>query len=362
MIGIPFALRPFVAISVLVGLPVFCSAAPAGETVLLSSRFANSSLSGWTVVDEGTINAPSMWRVENGELSQSSNIWGGSQGGGDWRHRGTYLRFDAGASWTDYRLSLVLRSDDDDALGAMFRVNGNDYYRFSWDASNGYRRLVKHVAGEFALLAEDRTAYRRGHDHLVEITASGPELRVSIDGEAVFNVWDDSVPAGSVALYTWSNRASYFDDVLVTSLATPAVASRGISPSQELLARWSAVGRDVASDSALDASWNVAPVRDFAPARPALVQRALGAQIESQGTRVARLGGGVFSVVSGDAPGRWNASERERSGGAVMLPLSRSPAWTLRAKASTWTLRAKRSRRANHLSLALRTQRTSAHR
>jgi hypothetical protein len=40
-------------------------------------------------------------------------------------------------------------------------------------------------------------------------------LPVSIDGVPVFSVTDGAVSSGSIALYTWGNVGSYFDDVVV---------------------------------------------------------------------------------------------------------------------------------------------------
>ncbi|MGA7979804.1 MAG: hypothetical protein WCA32_06195 [Chromatiaceae bacterium] len=47
---------------------------------------------------------------------------------------GTYAVYEGGYGWADYRLSLAMRSADNDAIGVMWRVADNDnYYRFSWD-------------------------------------------------------------------------------------------------------------------------------------------------------------------------------------------------------------------------------------
>ena len=47
---------------------------------------------------------------------------------------GTYAVYEGGYGWADYRLSLAMRSADNDAIGVMWPVADNDnYYRFSWD-------------------------------------------------------------------------------------------------------------------------------------------------------------------------------------------------------------------------------------
>lgn len=124
--------------------------------------------------------------------------------------------YDAGASWSDYRLTLTLRSDDNDDLGVMFRVqDNNNYYRFSWGKQRNYRRLVKRENGVFSLLASDAVPYVTGTTYQVEILAQGGLLEVSIDGNLVFSVVDPSFSSGSVALYSWANAGTFFDDILV---------------------------------------------------------------------------------------------------------------------------------------------------
>ncbi len=117
-----------------------------------------------------------------------------------------------------------MRSDDDDALGVMFRYqNNNNYYRFSWDSQRTYRRLVKRENGVVTLLAEDQDPYVVGQSYQVEIVAQGPQLEVWIDGAQIFAVADASFASGTIALYSWGNMGSHFDDVVVEDLATTTV-------------------------------------------------------------------------------------------------------------------------------------------
>lgn len=127
-------------------------------------------------------------------------------------------------SWTDYRMTLTMGSDDNDAIGVMFRYLDNDnYYRFSWDSQRDYRRLVKRVNGDFVLLAEDSASYVLGESYQIEVVADGTTLQIWIDGSPVFYVEDKSISEGTIALYSWANRSSNFDDVYVEHLATGAV-------------------------------------------------------------------------------------------------------------------------------------------
>jgi hypothetical protein len=127
-------------------------------------------------------------------------------------------------SWTDYRVTLKMRSDDDDSIGVMFRYqDNNNYCRFSWDKQRFSRRLVKLVNGVLTVLAEDAVPYVPGQTYLLEIVAQGTTLEVRIDGNLIFPVTDSSFDSGTIALYSWYNQGSTFDDILVEDLATSAV-------------------------------------------------------------------------------------------------------------------------------------------
>lgn len=149
-------------------------------------------------------------------MVQNSNIYDGSAAASSLPKLGTYTYYGGGLAWTDYSLDLLLESADDDAIGVMFRYQDNDnYYRFSWDRSRGYRRLVKKQAGVFTLLVQDSVLYNIGQTYQVHIGAQGSSLTVEIDGTPVFSVVDSSLATGSIALYTWGNAGSLFDDILV---------------------------------------------------------------------------------------------------------------------------------------------------
>ena len=103
-------------------------------TYLLVDDFDDSNYMGWGKVDQGTYFAPSAWSASTGVMIQSSNIY--SLPARDEAPKlGTYALYTSGMNWTDYHVSLNIRSDDDDDIGLMFRyANDNNYYRFSWGA------------------------------------------------------------------------------------------------------------------------------------------------------------------------------------------------------------------------------------
>jgi hypothetical protein len=125
----------------------------------------------------------------------------------------------AGAAWSDYRLSVSVASDDDDAVGVLFRYrDSGNYYRFSFDRQRRYRRLVKKVDGQYYLLAEDGFRYAKGQTYQVEAVVRGSVIEVYVDGGLVFSVVDDGVSGGTVGMYCWGNAGAWFDNILVEGL------------------------------------------------------------------------------------------------------------------------------------------------
>jgi hypothetical protein len=165
------------------------------------------------VVDQGTIDAPSNWQVVSGELRQTSNIYSSSGDPGGISTPGTYL-LTGDAGWTGYTVSVRMKSTDNDALGVMFGYqNASNYYRFSMDRSRNYRRLVKVVNGSWTQLAQDTQAYTQNVWYQVEASLAGGVVTVKVDGQPILQVSDSSFSGGKIALFSWANAGSIFDDV-----------------------------------------------------------------------------------------------------------------------------------------------------
>jgi len=190
--------------------------APPGPQILLSEDFEDGDYNGWSLVDQGTIGSMA-WSAATGVMVQSSNVHS-LPTGNELPKLGTYAYWQAGTGWTDYTTAVTFKSDDNDTIGVMFRYQDeNNYYRFSWDRQRSSRRLVKCVAGQFTLLAEDSVPYVIGQNYQLKIVADGNTLQVSIDGSSIFSVNDSSLFSGTIALYNWGNIGSYFDDIVVES-------------------------------------------------------------------------------------------------------------------------------------------------
>ncbi len=189
----------------------------------LHEDFDDGRFQGWKIIDEGDDYGHSSWCVDHGALAQTSKVFGGDAGALDMP--GTYALFENGDSWTDYTFSLTIKSEGDDAIGVMFRYQDNDnYYRLSWDRQRRSRRLVKKHAASYTLLAEDNASYITGRTYQLNILACGPIIQVFIDANLIFQVCDNSINSGSIALYSWANAASFFDNIVVERISASKMA------------------------------------------------------------------------------------------------------------------------------------------
>jgi hypothetical protein len=172
--------------------------------------FADGAYDGWSIVDVGTTGAPSSWSASSKAMVQSSNIYG------DALQRGTMAVYGGGMSWEDVEVRLALSSADDDEIGVAFRYQDADnFYRFDWDRQSAERRLVRVVGGVLTVLASDAVPYWTAQPYTVEVSAAGDRLGVKVDGAAVFSVTDGALGSGTIALCSYGNTGSSFDDIVV---------------------------------------------------------------------------------------------------------------------------------------------------
>lgn len=197
-------------------------------------------LDGWTIADEGGNGGPSHWEIREAGtpparyIVQTSIIWGGTVDPGDPVKPGSLLlrgddpnlsatHSEQPGNWTDYRFSAYLRSEDDDAIGVVFRfINRDWHYRFAMDRERRYRRLLRVAAGVTTILAEDDFVYQKNQDYLITVEAIGSSIRVYQDATPVFAVEDASMSHGGIGLYCWGNVGARFSDVTVDDYRSDA--------------------------------------------------------------------------------------------------------------------------------------------
>lgn len=175
----------------------------------------NSSLSQWTIVDEGTKSGPSAWQIVNGEFCEPSNIYGPDASRIDHR-KGTYAYWNdpRAMAWADYKCEVSLRTTDDDGMGVMFRYqNPNNYYKFDMDRQRSFRTLLKMVNGVETTLASAASGYPQNTQMKISVCAVGSQIHILLDGVNVFGgaVTDTDLMTGTVALYDWGCTGLCFD-------------------------------------------------------------------------------------------------------------------------------------------------------
>jgi len=179
---------------------------------LLDEPFDREIPGRWTKVDEGDQGGPSNWEMRDGEYQQTSDIFGTGPG-----TPGTYV-LAGDRAWTDYRVSIGLRSDDEDAIGAVVRhQDSNNYYLFSMNHRRSYRRLIKKVAGRPRVLWEDpaHVQYNVGQEYVLTIDCVGQRLSGYLNGVPLFTIYDGDLAAGRIGLYCRHNTGARFSEVRV---------------------------------------------------------------------------------------------------------------------------------------------------
>lgn len=189
---------------------------------ILTETFSDEKLTGWAIVDEGTIEGPSAWAALHQTLVQNNNIYGGLDhtGAEDPVKPGTYI-WRGALDWRDYKLSFKIRSDDDDALGVMFRYRDREnYYRFSMDRQRNNATVVRAQQGVFTVLSSKPYQYESGRWYEMHVFAVGPHIQIYLDGERLFDISDSALDRGAVAFYSWRNAGSLFSNVRMLGTGT----------------------------------------------------------------------------------------------------------------------------------------------
>lgn len=184
---------------------------------LLNEPFDFLTPDRWSFIDEGDQQGPSQWQVTEGELQQTSNIFGGGNAASELDKPGTYA-LTGDPAWTDYRIVVQLRSDDDDEIGLIFcQKDENNYYRFSMNRQLSYRRLIKKVNGVVTTLWEDNVPYIRNRKYILTLDRVSDQCIGYLDGVQLFSVKDRDLVAGRIGLYCWANIGARFSEIQVAA-------------------------------------------------------------------------------------------------------------------------------------------------
>ncbi|UCG50263.1 MAG: DUF1080 domain-containing protein [Phycisphaerales bacterium] len=184
------------------------------DPTYLNEDFDDGDYNGWKV--EMCAPGKGDWAVVNGVMQETAGGYCGSYAG--YAKRGTYAWWQGGKDWTDYTIDLKMKSTDNDVIGVMFRYQDDDnYYRFYWNRQTPGYCLTKHKEDSATPLAlGSAIAYAADTWYDIKIVASGPNLKLFINGELKLEASDSDFDKGSIALYSCGNSGSYFDNVRVS--------------------------------------------------------------------------------------------------------------------------------------------------
>jgi hypothetical protein len=190
-------------------------------------RISAGTLGRWQVVDAAAAGAPSHWTIEQfgpaKRVGQTSAIGDASLALGTLLVLGNHPDPGQPSNWTDYRVSLYLRSSQDGTIGAAFRyVNAGTFYQFAMDRPNGMARLVRFVGGTPKILAFEQFSFDLDRDYHLVVEAIGRSLRVYLDDRLVFDIADGAIAGGGVALHCQSCTGAAFSDVKVHDFSKKA--------------------------------------------------------------------------------------------------------------------------------------------
>ena len=133
------------------------------------------------------------------------------------------------STWTDYVFEASLTQLDNDAIGVLFYYkDANNHYRFTLDGETNRRQLVKVANGVETILASVNEGSPYNMEIPLTVAVTGGAINIFLGDKNVFAgpVTDANAPlsGGTVGLYSSGQRASVFDDIVVTKADTTAKA------------------------------------------------------------------------------------------------------------------------------------------
>jgi predicted phosphodiesterase len=186
-----------------------------------NDNFNNNNLSGWTIIDDTpNSDGPSNWKITDGVLSQTSNIFVNTNEIDV--HLGTHI-FTGSSNWKNYSFSTYAKSSDNDGIGILFRYADKDnYYRFILmnDPNNGgpFQRLQVMLNGQLKTIAEKRVSQSVPKGWFsITVYCTNDSIKTFVNGEPVISVVDDTFKDGKIGLMCYANSGSYFDSVSVSN-------------------------------------------------------------------------------------------------------------------------------------------------
>lgn len=158
----------------------------------------------WDVAGD-VASAPSKWKVVDGEVRQTSNIFLQTPPLAVNRPLyGTLRIYQPAKDFRDGVIQCEILTQDNDGIGLAFRFRDpTHHYLVHMDRERGFRSIAKRDGDTYTVLAKDLVKYQPGQWIQLEVRLAGSQITVVIDGKEVFKVRDDSFAQGTMALHSW---------------------------------------------------------------------------------------------------------------------------------------------------------------
>ncbi len=196
-----------------------------GQSLPWMDSFTDNDLAGWTFMDdEPSRDGPGLWQVDDQALRQTSNIFYGLTPEEEYaKFLGTHIHA-GNPEWKDYSFNCLMRSEDDDGIGILFRYrDARNYYRLILldDANNRgpFTRLQKYVDGVMTTLQETQSTAKAIPVGWFSVTADVRQdsIKIYLNGSLLFNTTDAAFSSGGIGFMCYANSGAHFDSVRVTS-------------------------------------------------------------------------------------------------------------------------------------------------
>jgi len=148
------------------------------------------------------------WGIDAGTMRQTSNYYGSVLD--------ACYAITGSPNWTDYSISADIKSTDNDRIGLVFNLQDfQNMYMFVWHLQTPERVLYKWVNGVSTILDSDNTGYSMDTWYHVKVGSYNGYITLTIDGQEIFNVQDNTFTSGKAGLYCWANQYTYWDNLLI---------------------------------------------------------------------------------------------------------------------------------------------------
>ncbi|MEI6221279.1 MAG: DUF1080 domain-containing protein [bacterium] len=209
--------------------PIATTAPVTTKKTLYENNFSSPATlaSDFELTDTGNIDKPGVWSVKNGELVQTSNIWGGTYGApiAGKQFFGTYALL-KNKNFDNFDMQVTMRSDDNDGMGILFRANSTGFYRILAvkDPANGGPFLMldkqqpKNNKPVFSSLKTNAWEFEPGTAYTMKVQANDKKIKVWINDKLMFDVDDLSITSGTIGLYSFGQKGLYFSNLKITEV------------------------------------------------------------------------------------------------------------------------------------------------